>query len=389
MESSGNGANRNTVDRGAAGSKQRGSPAAKAALELFKIDRASADPLHRQIERQLRQQIEDGLFTPRQALPSVRRLADALAVNHLTVRRAIGNLVAEGLLVSSAGSGTYVKEPSLRGTTLALVIDMDGTEQPVRVAAGARQALEAEGINLDVRSDHEDDTVQAREVDRLADDGTKGALIQHFGGPLGARAILRKAFAGFPVVLVLSGIADVPISSVTLDFDHGAFLATRHLIERGRRRIAIIGNRRYTTARQRIEGFRRALGEHGIAVHPRQVWPTAVTFDDVRTATREMLQQSPRPDAIIYGSDYRALAGLQVMNAAGIKVPDDIAVVGAGNFPVAELAQPPLTTMGYDAMELGRSAAEMLLEIIRLPVKERLQPRYRVLPVELICREST
>jgi DNA-binding LacI/PurR family transcriptional regulator len=355
----------------------------------MKIDRASADPLHKQIERQIRQQIETGVYPPRKALPSIRRLADSLAVNHLTVRRALGSLIAEGLLVSNAGSGTFVKEPTLRGSTVALIMDTDGTELPAKVSLGARQVLEAQGVDMVVRSDHDDDRIQAEEVDRLGGNGTRGAIIEPFGGPAGTHAILRQALAGFPVVLVPGCIPGIPISCVTLDFETGAYTATKHLIDRGRRRVAIIGNVNYSTARQRIEGFRRAMGEHGLPVHPAHVLPNIVTLDEVRAATSGLLEARPRPDAIIYGNDYRALAALQVIHGAGLKVPDDVAVVGSGNFQVASLAQPPLTTMGYDVVELGRAAAAMLLELIGVSVKERREPRTRVMPVTLVCREST
>ena len=166
----------------------------------------------------------------------------------------------------------------------------------------------------------------------------------------------------------------------------GGAAATRHLIARGRRRIAFLGSAtdHYPEFHDRYRGYAMALGEHDLAVDPRLQVEAMSTEDDGTRATRELLQRGVPFDAIVAASDLIALAAMRVLAGAGLNVPDDVAIVGFDDIPAASLANPSLTTVAQDTALAGRRLVEMLLARIGdRPVIST------VLPTQLVIRRSS
>jgi LacI family transcriptional regulator len=190
-----------------------------------------------------------------------------------------------------------------------------------------------------------------------------------------------------PFVLVDRRFPNTPFYSVTTDDEVGAQLAVEHLIARGCRRIARVSGSPMTvsTNHQRQAGYVATLMRHGIL--PRSDYMIDVHFneEEKRQALDRILALDPRPDGVFCFSDLAAFDIIETCDQYGIRVPEELAVVGYSDFPQAGLLKISLSTIRQPRSLLGRTAAEMLLA--RMEKKE--QPAQVDLPVELIVRQSS
>jgi DNA-binding LacI/PurR family transcriptional regulator len=177
-------------------------------------------------------------------------------------------------------------------------------------------------------------------------------------------------------------------SAVTYDDVRGAYEATNYLIAQGHRRIGhICGDQRYSTARSRLDGYRRALADHGIAADD------ALTYADTwapavgRAGVAHLLQLDRPPTAIFAASDDLAINAMAELHVRGLHVPDDMAVVGFDNTQASGESVPLLTTMHIPLLEMGQCAADLVLDVIQAG-HDGLVGRSEVLPVELLRRAS-
>lgn len=189
---------------------------------------------------------------------------------------------------------------------------------------------------------------------------------------------------GLPVALADGWSAGLPC--VNPDHARGGWLATRHLLDRGRRRIAYLaGSLAHHSIRERGRGHRRALFEAGVLADPdlEAIAPPGLdTASGAAAAMRTLLRLRDRPDAVFAYNDTAALAAMRVCQAAGLRVPADIAFVGFDDIPAAAAGAIGLTTLRVDKVALGRTGVELALHGADMP-------RENVLEVELVVRDSS
>jgi DNA-binding LacI/PurR family transcriptional regulator len=177
-------------------------------------------------------------------------------------------------------------------------------------------------------------------------------------------------------------------SAVTYDDPLGGYEATSYLIGQGHRRIGYIsGDRRYATARGRLEGYRRALADHGIAGDDALVYGDDWAPEVAREGVAHLLALDSPPTAIFAASDDLAIRAIEALRAHGWRVPGDVAVVGFDDIQAASELIPPLTTMRIPLLELGERAADLLLNVIESE-HDDTPLRLERLPVELVRRGS-
>ena len=173
--------------------------------------------------------------------------------------------------------------------------------------------------------------------------------------------------------------------SVNPDNERGGYIATRHLLESGRSRIAFLsGSLAHFSIREREHGYRRALYEAGVLGDPdlEAIAPPGLNVEHgAAQATRRLLAQPKGIDAIFAYNDAAALAAMRVCQSLGRRVPDDIAIVGFDDIPAAAGALIPLTTIRVDVEALGRTGVDLLIQPGPLD-------RQITLPVTLIVRSS-
>ena len=196
----------------------------------------------------------------------------------------------------------------------------------------------------------------------------------------------RITAARIPCVLVDAVHPALP--SIAVDDVGGGETATRHLIELGHRRIALIGDTppefRFDWSRDRTRGFERALSQAGIAVRPEYVREGTRLLHVARAIAAELLSLPERPTAIFAASDTQALGALEAARAQGIRVPQELSIIGFDDIEVASYVG--LTTVRQPLAESGRRGAELLLRALGgRPVDLRTE----LLPLELVVRGTT
>jgi DNA-binding LacI/PurR family transcriptional regulator len=192
------------------------------------------------------------------------------------------------------------------------------------------------------------------------------------------------------VPIVHGGRPALGLASPYVDTDNivGARAAVEHLISRGRATIATIaGPPRSTHSNDRLEGYRLALEDHGRTVDPELVEVGEFNEPSGVVAMRRLLERRPDLDADFAANDSMAVGALRVLQESGRSVPDDVAVVGFDDSPIAAIARPALTTVHQPTEEVGRHLARLLLAQIEDPQQAPDSPV--LLPTHLVLRAST
>ncbi len=190
-----------------------------------------------------------------------------------------------------------------------------------------------------------------------------------------------------PVTVIGTLPDDFPLDSVRTDSRQGAALAIQHLVEGGRRKIAFVNGALDTnpgTARR--EGYEKALAANGLPYDERLVRVGgAFTFAAGYSATRDLFKNA-RPDALFCAGDLIAVGALRALAELGVRVPEDVAVVGMDDTELAAMSTPSLTSVYLGSRERARLAANLMLERLASP---GLAPRRLFVEPKLVIRESS
>jgi LacI family transcriptional regulator len=222
---------------------------------------------------------------------------------------------------------------------------------------------------------------ELRYMKMLVQKGVDGVLFVPAQG--GEEAIELAQQHDIPVVVLDRRTTAAGIDSVRCDSAEGAQKLATHLAELGHKHYAIlagpVGNH---TADDRIEGFRSALSQE-CTVH---VYHGALTVEQGREMTETTLQLTPRPTAIFATNNFLALGAINAVRAAGLKIPDDLSVVGFDDLPSHLITFPFLTVTSQPAYEMGTQAADLLLKRFREPDAPY---EHQILPTQLLVRNSS
>lgn len=194
---------------------------------------------------------------------------------------------------------------------------------------------------------------------------------------------------GIPIVLFDRVSSELEVTKVVADNFKGAFAATEHLIQSGRRRIAHLTIQPWLSITQeRLAGYRAALEKYGLTYDENLVRYGTFGPNEVGPMVDELMALPVAPDAFFTASDRLAVGCLTALRQRNLTIPDDVSLIGFTNLNVAELLSPSLSTVVQPAQEIGQVAAERLIELIER--KQRAQPVGTVrIPTELIARDST
>lgn len=216
--------------------------------------------------------------------------------------------------------------------------------------------------------------VQSRRVDGLI-----------LAGPdIPARFALELHATGLPIVLVDNALSETTVDTILSDDRAGAYAATQHLAEHGYGSIACVsGPRSWISSRERTAGYRQALEEAGLV--PQVVEMDETTHESGRAAMQQILDGGTAPRATFAVNDAMALGVIHAVEAAGLRVPDDVAVVGFDDLAWTALHRPALTTVHIYKEQMGRLAAARLLDLIAEPSS---QPVRALVNTRLVIRQS-
>jgi LacI family transcriptional regulator len=188
---------------------------------------------------------------------------------------------------------------------------------------------------------------------------------------------------GMPFVLIGRPETNTSITYVDTDNVEGGYIATEHLIQLGRRRVAIIGSSENTAGDDRVNGYRNALQAYGFPYDPSLVAFGDFSMQSGYESMKKLLRSNP--DAVFITSDTMALGALRAIREARLRVPDDLSVVGYDDLLPALQADPPLTTMHHPIEQLGVVAVDLLNTLLN---NDNVPPTHTILPVTLVIRAS-
>jgi DNA-binding LacI/PurR family transcriptional regulator len=198
---------------------------------------------------------------------------------------------------------------------------------------------------------------------------------------------LSNTLYPFTILGRVEGIScNRPIYSVDTDNRQGSFEIVSHLAKAGYDKIAILNEQKdYVVNMDRYDGYRRALVANGLNFDPELEINAGYSLQDSREAVMELLKKRPDVKAIFAKDDLKAIASIQGIKELGLKVPEDIAVVGYNDYDIARISDPALTTMHVPVYDLGVEVAKMLMKLI---VEEPIEEESLILDTQLIIRDS-
>ena len=328
---------------------------------------------------------------------TMRRIAQELGVSVTTVSKVlnehadIGPATRARVLARVQELGyrpnAVARSLSLRRThTLGVVIPDLMHSFFVEVMSGIEAVTSSRGYGLLLCSSGEDPDKERREIEMLRARQVDGIVVA--SADAGNTDLLRHvvALGGAVVMIDRDDHPELECHRVLTDDLLVGRLATEHLIAAGRRSIAHMAGPPFIHAQRRTEGYRAALRAHGLPVRPEWIVETSFLETAGYETMKRLLATHPAIDAVFAANDPTAIGAMKAIWEAGLEVPKDIAVVGAGDVWHGDMLRVPLTTVGWSKEELGRRAAELILDQIG-PHPDGPFQRI-VVPPRLVVRKS-
>ena len=272
-----------------------------------------------------------------------------------------------------------------RTYTIGMIVPDSANPFFAEVARGIEDTTFGHGYSLILCNSDGDLEKELFYADHLAEKQVDGILFIAAG--VSSEHIELLHDRQIPVVVVDRNLPDVAVDAVLTDNRGGGCLATNHLIELGHRRIACItGPSDITPSAERVAGYRQAMQKAGLPIDESLILRGSFNYENGYQAAQTLLSRSPRPTAIFASNDLMAVGVLSAANQRGLRVPEDLSVIGYDDVRLASFTVPLLTTVQQPKHEIGVLAATWLLERIDQP---DTPPRKQLLKVSLQARQTT
>lgn len=228
---------------------------------------------------------------------------------------------------------------------------------------------------------------QEQAVEVLASNRVGGLILVNVGMTRREAALFEGL--SIPMVMLDRDIPGFPVDSIQIDNALGGRQATEHLLSLGHRRIACLaGPSQVSPSGDRVEGYRQAMKEAGLEVDPALVFTGDFTAESGHVCARQLMAgDGPMPTALFSCNDLMAFGAITAFSEKGLKVPDDISVVGFDDIRLASYFNPTLSTVAQPRHEMGQMAVKILLE--RMRQTSEFQGRHVLLETKLCPRRST
>ncbi len=364
----------------------------------MKIDAENSRPKYAQLKDILTRYFRDGHYQQGQQLPSENELMIQFDVSRSTVRQTLAELANEGVIYKKQGLGSFFSgtkdEQESRSSLIGVISPILFDYIYPQIIQGINDIVHQQHCNIVLASSEGNAENEASHIEQLMSRKIDGLLFEPSGSPEDFEETkvfhLLKSLP-IPVVFMDWALDDRNVLYVSLDDFEGGFRATQYLIESGHRRIAIVYPEHHTPSQKRLTGYRNALTQFDIPLDSRlEKHRTIVNWSEANYAywlTKELLGLGDeRPTAIFYFNDDAALRGYTAIREAGLKIPDDISVIGFDDAQIASLADVPLTSVVHPKYQVGKWAAEILFD--QLDHDGRNMPHQMVLHPNLAIRKS-
>ena len=331
------------------------------------------------------------------SMPTIRDVARLAGVAPITVSRVINNSgyisdetqerVKAAITQLGYVPNTLARSLRSRQTSMLALVLTDITNPFwTTVARGVEDAASDAGFNLILCNTDESDEEQDRYLHALLQKQVDGVLlVPAHNRPEPVQFIRRQ---NVPVVILDRRLEGQATDVVRCDSTTGAHELTSLLVSLGHCQIAaLVGPQGVSTAEDRALGYRQALQEASLPCKVDQVIYGEFTIESGYAMTCQALALNPQPTALFAGNNFIAIGALKALRDAGLRVPEDVAVVGFDDLPATMVVEPFLTVAAQPAYEMGKRATELLLARLAGRAPEGYQEI--ILPTELIVRRSS
>jgi len=330
---------------------------------------------------------------------TMKRIAGELGVSITTVskvlnnREDIGHATRARVLAKVAELGyqpnAVARSLTLRRThTLGVVIPDLMHSFFVEIVAGLETVASARGYGLLLCSSNENPDKERAEIDMLRQRQVDGIILASANAAGNTDLLQRLGPLGIGLVMIdRDDHPTVKCDRVVTDDVQVGQLATTHLIEQGRKAIAHILGPPIVHAKRRADGYRAALKKHRVRTRAEWIVRGGFMEADGYRAMKKLLSTKPDVDAVFAANDPAAIGAMKAIWEAGLRVPEDIAIVGAGDIALGDLLKVPLSTVSWSRDHQGKEAARLLLDRIGANPVEKFQSV--VIPPRLIIRRSS
>ncbi|HXF62988.1 MAG TPA: LacI family DNA-binding transcriptional regulator [Caldilineaceae bacterium] len=244
------------------------------------------------------------------------------------------------------------------------------------------------GYSLMVYSSQADAELERQAHEMLRQNHVDGVLINSVES--GLAPLQSLAARNIPFVLLNRRVKGMACDYVMVDYQRGSYLAACHLLELGHRRILYqLGVRTHAPTVARLAGYRQALREYKAPFAPELVVFAGKSPDTYEAVLTAMQRLQPQPTAIMAYNDEAAIPIYKALNDLGLRVPEDVSVVGQNDLSFAPYLTPPLTTIAQAVHEMGRRGIEILLQKLTWPAGQPWTPQQVILAPKLTVRQSS
>ncbi len=335
----------------------------------------------------------------RRTQTTIDDLAQAVGVTPSTVSRALNgradvNATTRQAILEAARQLDY--QPNLlaqhlkSNATHTIGVVIPDIERPFFATAvsGIQQVADEAGYQVMICQSRESYPTEVRNVRALIASRVDGLLICHSRETQDFEHVRRPAAKGLPIVHFDRVSDEVNSARVMIDDWNSAYAVIEHLAQQGCRRIAVLaGTEGLLISQQRVAGYQQALKEHRLEARPEWVRYNDFQPELTQAALAYWLALPEPPDAIFavrYSDAFDVMLGLK---QRGLRIPDDMAVVGFGDEFLASMIEPGLTTVNLHPYRIGQQAARLFLE--QMELREQFRPRTYVIQGDLIVRQSS
>jgi DNA-binding LacI/PurR family transcriptional regulator len=377
-------------------------------LVAIKLEHNSYISLHIQLHNQLRQLIISGRWHYGEKIPSEAQLAKHLKISRSTIRLALQRAEVEGLIKRTAGRGTFITYRTEANTPARLVgyVTRSFDNEIDRIQLNSAETeLRCGGYSVifsNVSTSEEEVSI----LEQLLDSGIAGVILYPNAESTQAQQdiLLQYQAANIPVVFIDRTVHGISNDYISSDNKDGGYVATQHLIDQGHQHIVFLQPMIHglSPIDERYIGYRDALDDRGLPIYD----PIRINSHDgyeffetdvfevssdeqselVNSLINKLTTLTPQPTAIFAVNDFLAIISLLAIQRMGKTVPEDFSIVGFDDISLAAYVNVPLTTISQDAHELGKVAAQQLIE--RLMGNTNPPVRTQI-PTQLRVRRST
>lgn len=362
------------------------------------IDEHSSLPKYLQLKEIMLAHFQEAHYETGQKLPTENELIEQFEVSRSTVRQTLAKLVSEGIIYKIQGSGAFfaghLQTLRKRSRLIGVLTPRISYYIYPELIQGIDDVAQQHRYNMVVGTANARPDQELASFRQLLEKEIDGLLFEPTGGYDSIRdAEVFQQMEGLriPVVLMNWAIDELDLSHVSMnDFD-GGFKAVNYLLEAGHRRIACVYPADKIPARQRYHGYRKALENYGARYDSRLDKATiGIKWDEpghIETLTRELLDLGEhRPTALFFFNDDAALRTYNVIRSAGLRIPEDISIMGYDDFEFSARVDVPLTTVIHPNYQIGKWAAEILFDEIEN--QKSTLPRHTILKPTIVERRS-